>query len=196
MNMAGLSALLHKEASAEIEAILSEARKQASEILENAKAEAKATVAARERSAAQQRDARLVRARSAAQLAASALKLNAQHDGIQQVFEGVKTKITELIADPQGYALVFEKLLKEAVGSVEGQELQGIVVGTTDQELAEKVAAELGLKAPVSTDATLTGGVRVRTDRNSVENTLFGRLESLQDDLAAEVSAVLFDKAD
>lgn len=196
MNMAGLSALLHKEASAEIEAILSEARKQASEILENAKAEAKATVAARERSAAQQRDARLVRARSAAQLAASALKLNAQHDGIQQVFEGVKAKITELIADPQGYALVFEKLLKEAVGSVEGQELQGIVVGTTDQELAEKVAAELGLKAPVSTDATLTGGVRVRTDRNSVENTLFGRLESLQDDLAAEVSAVLFDKAD
>lgn len=196
MNMAGLSALLHKEASAEIEAILSEARKQASEILENAKAEAKATVAARERSAAQQRDARLVRARSAAQLAASALKLNAQHDGIQQVFEGVKTKITELIADPQGYALVFEKLLKEAVGSVEGQELQGIVVGTTDQELAEKVAAELGLKAPVSTDANLQGGVRVRTDRNSVENTLFGRLESLQDDLAAEVSAVLFDKAE
>lgn len=196
MNMAGLSALLHKEASAEIEAILSEARKQASEILENAKAEAKAAVAARERSAAQQRDARLVRARSAAQLAASALKLNAQHDGIQQVFEGVKTKITELIADPQGYALVFEKLLKEAVGSVEGQELQGIVVGTTDQELAEKVAAELGLKAPVSTDANLQGGVRVRTDRNSVENTLFGRLESLQDDLAAEVSAVLFDKAE
>lgn len=196
MEMAGLSALLHKEASAEIEAILSEARKQASEILESAKAEADALVAARQRTAAQQRDAMLVRARSAAQLEASALKLNAQHDGIQRVFDGVVKKLDEIIADPAGYALVFEKLLKEAVGSVEGQTLQGIVVGTNDQELAEKVAAELGLNAPVSTDGTLKGGVRVRTDRNSVENTLYERLESLRDDVAREVSAVLFSKAD
>lgn len=196
MNMAGLSALLHKEASAEIEAILSEARKQASEILESAKAEADALVAARQRTAAQQRDAMLVRARSAAQLEASALKLNAQHDGIQRVFDGVVKKLDEIIADPAGYALVFEKLLKEAVGSVEGQTLQGIVVGKNDQELAEKVAAELGLNAPVSTDDALKGGVRIQTDRNSVENTLYERLESLRDDVAREVSAVLFSKAD
>lgn len=196
MEMAGLSALLHKEASAEIEAILSEARKQASEILESAKAEADALVAARQRTAAQQRDAMLVRARSAAQLEASALKLNAQHDGIQRVFDGVGNKLDQLIADPAGYALVFEKLLKEAVGSVEGQTLQGIVVGTNDQELAEKVAAELGLNAPVSTDDALKGGVRIQTDRNSVENTLYERLESLRDDVAREVSAVLFSKAD
>lgn len=196
MEMAGLSALLHKEASAEIEAILSEARKQASEILESAKAEADALVAARQRTAAQQRDAMLVRARSAAQLEASALKLNAQHDGIQRVFDGVVKKLDEIIADPAGYALVFEKLLKEAVGSVEGQTLQGIVVGKNDQELAEKVAAELGLNAPVSTDDALKGGVRIQTDRNSVENTLYERLESLRDDVAREVSAVLFSKAD
>lgn len=196
MEMAGLSALLHKEASAEIEAILSEARKEASEILESAKAEADALVAARQRTAAQQRDAMLVRARSAAQLEASALKLNAQHDGIQRVFDGVVKKLDEIIADPAGYALVFEKLLKEAVGSVEGQTLQGIVVGKNDQELAEKVAAELGLNAPVSTDDALKGGVRIQTDRNSVENTLYERLESLRDDVAREVSAVLFSKAD
>lgn len=196
MEMAGLSALLHKEASAEIEAILSDARKQASEILESAKAEADALVAARQRTAAQQRDAMLVRARSAAQLEASALKLNAQHDGIQRVFDGVGKKLDEIIADPTGYALVFEKLLKEAVGSVEGQTLQGIVVGKNDQELAEKVAAELGLNAPVSTDDAITGGVRIQTDRNSVFNTLYERLESLRDDVAQEVSAVLFSKAD
>lgn len=196
MNMAGLSALLHKEASAEIEAILSEARTKASEILESANTAADATVAARQRSAAVQRDAILVRARSAAQLEASALKLNAQHDGIQQVFDGVANKIKELIADPTGYALVFEKLLKEAVGSVEGHTLTGFEVANTDRELAEKVIAELGLSAPVSTNDALASGVRVRINRNSVENTLFGRLESLRDDVAAEVSAVLFSKAD
>lgn len=196
MNMAGLSALLHKEASAEIEAILSEARTKASEILESANTAADATVAARQRSAAVQRDAILVRARSAAQLEASALKLNAQHDGIQQVFDGVASKIKELIADPTGYALVFEKLLKEAVGSVEGHTLTGFEVANTDRELAEKVIAELGLSAPVSTNDALASGVRVRINRNSVENTLFGRLESLRDDVAAEVSAVLFSKAD
>ncbi len=61
--MANLAALLEKEAGAEIEAMLSEARTRASEIVANAKSEAESILAQRERSAKTQHEATLVRAR-------------------------------------------------------------------------------------------------------------------------------------
>ncbi|HEV2126581.1 MAG TPA: V-type ATP synthase subunit E, partial [Chloroflexota bacterium] len=62
--MANLSALLDKEASLEIEAILSEARERASEIVAKAREEADTVVAQQERVARTQYDAALVRSRS------------------------------------------------------------------------------------------------------------------------------------
>jgi V/A-type H+/Na+-transporting ATPase subunit E len=191
--VADLSTLLEKEASAEIEAILSEARERASEILAEARSEADTLVSARERAAKAQREAALVRARSAAQLEASSLRLNAQHDGVQSVFEAVRSKLDALLGDAGAYAPVFATLLSQALEGVGGQEIEAVQVAAGDREMAEKAAREAGVTAPVETVDDIRGGVRLRTrSRSIVENTLYGRLEALQGELASEVSQALF----
>ena len=52
------------------------------------------------------------------QLEASALKLRAQHAGVEKVFAGVRRRLDELVADPQRYEPVFRKLLAQAVAAV------------------------------------------------------------------------------
>ena len=64
--MANLAALLEREASAEVETILSEARQRASEIVAKAEEDAKALTAQRERLSQTQGEAARVRAASAA----------------------------------------------------------------------------------------------------------------------------------
>lgn len=191
--MADLSTLLEKEASAEIEAILSEARERASEILAEARSEADTLVSARERAAKAQREAALVRARSSAQLEASSLRLNAQHEGVQSVFEAVRSKLDALLGDAGAYAPVFTKLLSQALEGVGGQEIAAVQVAADDREMAEKAAREAGVTAPVETVDDIRGGVRLRTrSRSIIENTVYGRLEALQGELASEVSQALF----
>jgi len=188
-----LSTLLEKEASAEIEAILSEARARASEILAGARSEADSLVGARERAAKAQREATLVRARSAAQLEASSLRLRAQHDGVQSVFEAARGKIEALLSDESAYAPVFAKLLAQALDGLGGQQVDAVLVAAGDRAMAEKAAKAAGLSAPIEVADDVRGGVRIRTrSRSIIENTLFGRLEALKGELASVVSQTLF----
>lgn len=191
--MADLSALLDKEASTEIETILSEARKRASEIVAGAKSEADALEAARARAVKAQAEATLVRAKSAAQLEASSLRLNAQHDGVEGVFAAARAALDEMVGDEGAYAPVFAKLLTEAVAGVGGLGLQALVVAPQDRALADKAVAAAGLNVPVETADDIKGGVRLRTaNRSVIENTLYGRLDALRGELASEVSTALF----
>lgn len=191
--MADLSTLLGKEASAEIEAILSEARSRASEIVANAKREADTLVTTRERSAKAQGEASLVRARSSAQLEASSLLLRAQYEKIQGVFDEAARAISAMPQDSAAYAPAFRKLLEEALAGVEGDEVAALLVAPGDRELAVRTAADLGLSVAIETSDDVHGGVYVRTKKkNLVENTLLGRLQSLRDELASEVSTALF----
>lgn len=191
--MPDLSTLLEKEASAEIEAILSEARARASEILAGARSEADSLVGARERAANAQREATLVRARSAAQLEASSLRLRAQHDGVQSVFEAARGKIEALLSDESAYAPVFAKLLAQALDGLGGQQVDAVLVAAGDRAMAEKAAKAAGLSAPIEVADDVRGGVRIRTrSRSIIENTLFGRLEALKGELASVVSQTLF----
>src|SRR5690606_41393784 len=91
--MADLSTLLAKEASNEIEAILSEANERAAQITAAARSEAEASVSERQRRAKAQREAGLDRARSAAQLEASAIRLRAQHEGERSVYEAARRQV-------------------------------------------------------------------------------------------------------
>lgn len=191
--MAELSALLAREASTEIEAIDSEAQSRVSELLASAREEAEALVTARQRTAASQREAVLMRARSAAQLEASSLKLRAQHEAVEAVFDGVRAKLEDLVASQDSYAPVFAKLLTEAVAGLGGQQLVAVEVAPAELDVAKAALNAAGLEAKVEPSDAVRGGVRLRTARHSViENSLFGRLESLKGELAAEVSKALF----
>jgi V/A-type H+-transporting ATPase subunit E len=191
--VADLSALLDKEASAEIETVLSEAQARASEIVAEATSEAEALLASRRRAAEAQRDAALVRARSAAQLEAASLRLKAQHAGVENVFTAARQKIADLAKNPAEYAPLFANLLKFALEGAGNQPLEAVVVNPADREVADAALKAAGVTAKVETSDDVVGGVRLRTgNRSVIESTLFGRLEALQGELASEVSTALF----
>lgn len=191
--MSDLAALLEKEASAEISAILSEARERASEVVARARKEAEALVSQRERQAAAQHSAAVVRARSSAQLEASSLQLRAQHEGVEAVFQRARERLTALVEDADAYAPVLEKLLAEAVAGSAAEDVQAVLVNPDDRATAEAAVAKLSLSSPVETDAGVRAGVRLRLKgNNTVENSLFERLEVLRAELASEVSEALF----
>ncbi len=188
--MADLAALLDKEASAEIEAILAEARERASAIVAEAESEAEALVAARERQAQAQREAARVRARSAAQLEAASQRLNAQQEAIESVFREVEGELDALQNDEDRYRTVLEALLKEALDGATGT-VDAVIVHPDDEAVAKSVAADVAPNAELRTDASVRLGVKVVTGRTAVANTLPGRLEALRDDLASEVASAL-----
>ncbi len=191
--MANLAALLDKEAGAEIEAIVEEARQRASSIIDEAKREAEAVAARHARQAEQQREALLVRAQSAAQLEASSMRLNAQQNAIQQVFDAVEAEVASLVSDTDRYPSVFDALLREATGAQESAP-DRVVVNPSDADLAQASLTSLGVNAPVETADDIVGGVRLVYGKTHVENTLSGRLDALRDDLASDVAHVLTPK--
>jgi vacuolar-type H+-ATPase subunit E/Vma4 len=193
--MANLAALLEKEASAEIETLLSEARTRASEVVAKAKGEAEALIVAQQRSLANQHEAALVRARSSAQLEASSLKLRAQHEAVEGVFAHVTGEINKLVKDSKKFAPVLKKLLDEALEALDNRDdVAAIVVNPAHSEIAEEAVKNAKLKASIEVDESLLAGVRLKSKNSavSVENSLFSRLDALKDDLAAEVSKHLF----
>jgi V/A-type H+-transporting ATPase subunit E len=191
--MANLAALLDKEASAEIEAILSEARSRASEIVAEANEEAEAIKAQRERAAQVQYEAALVRAKSAAQLEASSLKLRAQHEVVEEVFARARDEILALTKDEARYAKIVAALIQEAAeGLPKGGDLE-VLVHPDEVASAKKALETLKLDGAVSEDASVATGIRLRVKGSSttLENTLLGRLEALRGELASEVARTL-----
>lgn len=191
--MADLAALLEKEASAEIEAILGGARERASEIVAEAEREAEALVATRERQAEANRQAALVRARSSASLEAASMRLNAQQEAIQTVFREAEAQIEALRADGTRYPRILAALLKEAAEGLRGAP-DAVVVNPSDEAAVRQALQEAGMNADVRTDPATVAGVRVVSGRISVENTLPARLAALRDELASEVAAALSSK--
>ena len=190
--MSDLTALLEHEASAEIEAILSEARERASELVASARAEAEASAEARERATAVQREALRLRAQSAAQLEASALKLRAQHEAVEAAFALAQERIEALQQDLTTYERVLGDLLAEALAALRTETPTEIVVAERDLKLVSALAKAQGVSVPVVA-GDVAGGVRVRTGRgSSIENTLHGRLGMLRGELASQVTEVLF----
>lgn len=183
--MSNLAALLEKEASAEIEGILSEAKQTASELIVKAEEEAKSIIALKERSLKSQRDAELVRAKSSAQLEASSLRLKAQNSGVEAVFEGAKDALAKLI-DSDKYKEVFNSLYQEAAQVV--GKVAVVIVNPKDSNLVPDSNVK------IETDESLSGGIKLKGEGSSVvvENSLFSRLASVKEDLASLVSKTLF----
>ena len=193
--MANLSALLEREAGAEIESILSEARERASEIKSQAEEEAESIRAQKERTASSQSEAIKVRGRSSAQLEASSMRLKAQHRAVESVFDQVEQDLRDLTQDGKRYKPVLTSLLEEVVESLGGSDnISKLYINPDDKKHINDAAKKHGLADKLETDETVEGGVKVRSTKASatVENSLFDRLEAAKDDLASEVSKVLF----
>jgi V/A-type H+-transporting ATPase subunit E len=191
--MANLEALLKREAQAEVDAIISEAKSRASEIVASAKEDASTLKAQRERSAQSQHEALIVRGKSAAQLEAASLKLRTQHELVEGAFDAAKGQLDALIKDKGRYQEVLPKLLDEVLESLSGAQVMSVIVNPSDKKLITDALKERGVALTVETDKNVHGGVRVKTETNvMVSNSLIARLESARDELAADASQALF----
>ncbi len=105
-----------------------------------------------------------------------------------------RTQIDALGKDEKQYEGVLGNLLKEAFAAVGNQSanVASVVVNSRDKSLAEKITSSLGLSGKVKTDDHVQGGVRLLSGNNVIENTLQGRLGALRDELASEISKILF----
>jgi len=184
--------LLEREAEAERERILAEARERADRIRNEAEAQATALVEAQRRRIASEVEAARVRAQSAATLRATSLILEAKDEQIDRVFELAQTELERISHDPTRYPAILRRLLQEAVEGFEGR----VVVECAESDVAavEAIARELGIEADVRPSPDVWGGVRVRSEdgRFVVENTLTSRLARARQALLSEVAEILW----
>jgi len=184
--------LLEREAEAERERILAEARERADRIRNEAEAQATALVEAQRRRIASEVEAARVRAQSAATLRATSLILEAKDEQIDRVFELAQTELERISHDPTRYPAILRRLLQEAVEGFEGR----VVVECAESDVAAvgAIARELGIEADVRPSPDVWGGVRVRSEdgRFVVENTLTSRLARARQALLSEVAEILW----
>lgn len=187
-----LITLLEREAEAERERILAEARERAARIVEEARAEAEAFLEAQRRRIEAELEAARIRAQGTAALRAASLVLQAKDEEIDRVFERAKEKLEQIPEDPARYAAILRHLVREAVEGFGGRVV--VECAASDVPAVEAAIRELGIDAEVHPASDVRGGVRVRSEdgRFVVENTLASRLERAREALLPEVADLLW----
>lgn len=187
-----LITLLEREAAAERDGVLAEARAQAATLTADAQRQADEMLAAHKARLEAETRGALVKAQSTAHLRAAALVLRAKADAIAAVFADAQTELARLVHDGQRYPAALRHFIAEAV---EGFPAGAIVsVNPADQPVAEALVKERGWNVTVRGDPEVQGGVRVALPdgRLVVTNTLASRLDRARPILVAELARVLW----
>jgi len=187
-----LVAILEKEAAAEIERVLADARTQAERVVTQDAEEAQAYLAAQRQRLDAERKAAQVKAQSAAQVKASALILQAKDQAIAEVFAAAEAELSRVQQDRSRYAAVLRGLIREAASGLTGRIT--VDVNPKDLDLARQAVKELKLDAEVRPANDVSGGARLISDdgRFIVENTLASRVERVKPLLVTEIAALLW----
>ncbi len=187
-----LVTILEKEANAEIERILTEARGHAERLIAQANQETQAYLAEQRQRIDAERKAALVKADSAAQVRASALVLKAKDQAIAEVFATAGADLSRLQQDKTRYGAILRGLIQEASGALSGRVT--VQVNPTDLDLVKQAVKDLKLDAEVKTGDDISGGVRLISSdgRFVVENTLASRVERVRSLIVPEIAAQLW----
>ncbi len=185
--------LLEREAEAERQRLLTEARERADQVRQQAQAEAQALLEAQRRRLAAAMEAARVRAQGVARLRATSAILEAKDEVLEEVFRRAGEELDRLSREPARYGPVLRQLLREAVEGFGGP----VVVECPEQDvrMVEAAAGELGIPlVQVRPDSQLRAGVRVLSEdgRFVVENTLASRMQRARQMLLGEVANVLW----
>jgi vacuolar-type H+-ATPase subunit E/Vma4 len=187
-----LVTILEKEANAEIERILTEARGQAERLIAQANQETQAYLTEQRHRIDAERKAALVKADSAAQVRASALVLQAKDQAIAEVFATAGAELSRLQQDKSRYGAILRGLIREASGALSGRVT--VQVNPKDLDLVKQAVKDLKLGAEVKPGDDVSGGVRLVSGdgRFVVENTLVSRVERVRSLIAPEIAAQLW----
>jgi len=190
-----LVAILEKEAAAEIDRVVTDARAQAQQLVAGAETDAAAIRAEAAQRAEADRTTALTRAQSAAQLKAASLVLQAKDRSIAEVFETAHAELARVARDRAANPRLLRSLIKEAAAELSGRLM--IEANPADADAARAAARELGLDAEVKPSADVSGGVVLSTTdgRFTVQNTLASRLERVKPVLVTEVADLLWGRA-
>ncbi len=192
MSSSELLSLLEKEATAERERVLGEARAQADQMRAAAGAEARHGVEAqRQQQEAMLRTSR-VRAQSTASLQAQALLLETKDQLIADVFRRAEEALDQVVHDRARYTHILERLVAEGVQGFGGRAI--IEAHPDDVDLVRAAVQRQKLDAEVRGDAGVRGGVRLVSGdgRYVVLNMLASRLERARPTLASDIARVLW----
>lgn len=181
-----LDKLLENEAQAEIERIRAEARGRAEQIVADARERAESLLQSRQRLIETQRQAGLVRARSAADLELSASRLTASESGVTQVYAMVEDYLGSVTQAPE-YGNILSRLIQQGLEAV--PDAEAIEVNPAELEIARPFVSGVELRE----NRSIRGGVRVvaRGGKSGVTNTLAGRLERVKAEMAPQISRML-----
>ncbi len=187
-----LITLLEREAAAEREQILAEARTQAEAIRDAARKEAAAFLDGQRRRVEAEAKSALVKARSTTSLRASSLVLRAKEEEIARVFKAAEAELSRMAGDRQRYPAALRLFVEEALQGSAGPVV--VTVNPADQATVESLVRERGGQVTVRTDPAVQGGVRVSSPdgRYVVTNTLASRSERARPALAAQVARTLW----
>jgi len=187
-----LLALLEKEAAAERDRVLAEARAQAEQVRADAEAEARRTVETQRRQGEELLRANQVRAQGAANLQAQALLLETKDQVLAEVFHRAEEALDQVARDRTRYSTILARLVAEGAAGFSGR----VVIEThpDDVELVRTVVQRQKLDAEVRASDSVRGGVRLGSPdgRYVVLNTLASRLERARPTLASEVARTLW----
>jgi vacuolar-type H+-ATPase subunit E/Vma4 len=188
-----LISLLEREASAERDKLLTEARAQAEAIRAQARREAEELLAAHRARLEAERKAAVVKAQSTAQLRASSLILQAKEEEIAKVFAQAEAELVRIPGNGQQYPDTLRAFIDEALQGVTGEAV--VTVNPADESLARALIGERTSTATVNTDAAVKGGARIASSggRFTVTNTLASRLDRARPILAGEVAKTLWE---
>ena len=181
-----LDKLLENEAHAEIERIRAEARGRAEQIVADARERAESLLHSRQRQLDTQRQAGLVRARSAADLELNASRLTASESGVTQVYQMVEDYLSSVTQAPE-YSSILARLIQQGLEAV--PDAEAIEVNPAEMDIARPLVGGVELRE----NRNIRGGVRVvaRGGKSGVTNTLAGRLERVKAEMAPQISRML-----
>lgn len=182
--------IIETEAAAEVERILADARRRAGEIVQAAEADARRI--REENDCTLARDERAVRlkAASAAELAASALRLETKSSVLESVFAAAGDRLRKL-AGPE-YSKALKTLIAEAGAEFDGPFV--VKVRSEDLQLAGEAIKERELDAVAEADAAVDGGAIAvdRQGRMMVCNRFADRIERARPALLSSLSQTLW----
>jgi V/A-type H+-transporting ATPase subunit E len=111
---------------------------------------------------------------------------------VSQAFREAEHRLSGLRNDPK-YPAVFNKLVREAIESLGGEEFR-IHIDKRDEQLMKRILSEMNRTGEIIADLECSGGlvVSTRNEAVTISNTLECRLERVKERKKLEVYSVMF----
>jgi len=182
---------LEEQAQSDCDALLEAARSHADSIDKEASASSESICARCVDSARIASSEDAAKKLNAVRLESHKQVATAKENAVEAVFAMAKDRLASLRGSP-GYEALFQSLFEEALDGTRQDYV--ILVDSSDEALARKMATEKGVAGKVQPDIYTMGGLVVSYAGGRIlrRNTLEDRLEKAREHLKANVAEILF----